>query len=115
MNDLISRQAAKDAFMKATADGDKVEFCWWVLDAVPTIDPVKHGKWIVIPQRCENQTFDECKCSVCGTVEYFNSGWKKFIYCPNCGARMEWRIRIISELIDFMFSIMNEQKRTGEI
>lgn len=59
------------------------------LDALPTIDPVKHGKWIVIPQRCKNQEFDECKCSVCGTVEYFNSGWKKFSYCPNCGARMD--------------------------
>lgn len=55
----------------------------------PTVDLVKHGEWMVIPQRCENQTFDECKCSVCGTVEYFNSGWKKFNYCPTCGARMD--------------------------
>lgn len=51
--------------------------------------PVKHGKWIVIPQRCENQTFDECKCSVCGVVEYFNAGWEKFNYCPSCGAMMD--------------------------
>ena len=51
MDDLISRQAAKDAFMNATADGDKVEFCWWVLDRVPNIDPVKYGKWNVIKKR----------------------------------------------------------------
>jgi len=42
--DLISRQAAKNAFMKATGDGDKVEFYWQVLDSVPTIDLVKHEK-----------------------------------------------------------------------
>lgn len=46
MDDLISRQAAKDAFMKATADGDKVEFCWWVLDGLPTIEPIRCGECI---------------------------------------------------------------------
>ena len=51
MDDLISRQAAKDAFMNASADGDKVEFCWWVLDRVPNIDPVEHGEWIPCSER----------------------------------------------------------------
>lgn len=66
----------------------------WVSDIVindaPTIDavPVKYGKWVDVMTE-EWCTFDECKCSVCGVVEYFNKGWKKFSYCPNCGANME--------------------------
>lgn len=48
----------------------------------------KRGKWIVIMNE-PNITFDECKCSECGVVEYFNKGWKKFNFCPNCGAEME--------------------------
>ena len=61
-----------------------------VIDEAPVIDavPVKHGEWVVVMAE-EWCTFDECKCSVCGVVEYFNKGWKKFSYCPNCGARME--------------------------
>ena len=60
------------------------------IDKMPTIDavPVKHGEWkdVMTEPWC---TFDECKCSVCGVVEYFNKGWKKFNYCPNCGAKMD--------------------------
>ena len=47
----------------------------------------KSGKWVVIMDE-PTITFDECKCSECGAVEYFNKGWKKFKYCPNCGAEM---------------------------
>lgn len=103
MTDLISRQAAIDALderCESECEYSKKQrsvmcnACYLgsakeVVENLPTIDPVKHGKWMVIPQRCDNQTFDECKCSVCGVVEYFNSGWKKFSYCPNCGARMD--------------------------
>lgn len=58
------------------------------LEEVPTIEP-KKGKWITLPPQFINITFDECKCSECGVVEYFNAGWKKFNFCPNCGARMD--------------------------
>ena len=57
-------------------------------EMVQTVEPVRRGKWIVSPRE-EWETFDECICSVCNTVEYFNVGWKRFNYCPNCGARME--------------------------
>lgn len=43
------------------------------------------GRWIVR----NNDYIDDCECSECGCVEYFNKGWKRFNYCPNCGARME--------------------------
>ena len=37
--DLISRQAAIDAFMTATADGDKAEWCKWVINQLPSAQP----------------------------------------------------------------------------
>lgn len=58
------------------------------LDNAPTVEERKTGEWIEKPKE-EYQTFDECVCSNCGVVEYFNNGWKRFNYCPNCGARME--------------------------
>lgn len=48
-----------------------------------SIEERKVGEWIVIMDE-PNITFDECKCSECGVVEYFNKGWKKFNYCPSC-------------------------------
>lgn len=61
-----------------------------ILNECPAADvaEVRHGRWIVLGEQIENQTFDECKCSECGCVEYFNKGWKHFNYCPNCGADM---------------------------
>lgn len=107
MKDLISRQAAKDAFTKATGDGDKVEFCWGVLDSVPTIDPaenggcwgcqcdllgqapVKHGKWQSTDDGWDGIYYvcSECGCPwtlIDGTP--YDNGMN---YCPNCGARMK--------------------------
>lgn len=45
----------------------------------------KHGHWIEVDTQC----IDETKCSNCGVVEYFDKGWKRFNYCPNCGAKMD--------------------------
>lgn len=39
MTDTISRQAAIDAFMTATSDGDKFDWCKWVLKQVPSAQP----------------------------------------------------------------------------
>lgn len=89
--------------MSRLIDADKLKehYSWWaaseegkevkrifdeIVDLQPTVE--KHGHWIVILAE-EWCTFDECKCSVCGAVEYFNKGWKKFNHCPNCGAKME--------------------------
>lgn len=38
MNDHIERQAAIDAFLRATADGDKFEWCESVLKSVPSVE-----------------------------------------------------------------------------
>ena len=45
----------------------------------------KRGKWIVM----NDEYVDACKCSECGCIEYFNKGWKRFNFCPNCGAEIE--------------------------
>lgn len=50
----------------------------------PTVEP-KHGHWIEV----DTQYIDKTKCSNCGVVEFFNKGWKRFNYCPNCGAKMD--------------------------
>ena len=44
----------------------------------------KSGKWIVM----NDDYIDDCKCSECGCIEYFNRGWKRFNFCPSCGAKM---------------------------
>lgn len=46
----------------------------------------KQGEWEVEEQNEDWKTFDTCRCSECGAIEYFNKGWKKFSYCPSCGA-----------------------------
>jgi len=78
MDELISRQLAIDAFMTATADGDKFEWCEWVLRQLPSAQP-KCGRWIVTG-------FMEVKCSLCGAIQHELEDTN---YCPNCGARME--------------------------
>ena len=48
------------------------------IDAMPTIEPVKHGTW----------TEDKftCTCSECGST-YWRRGGLNWNYCPNCGSR----------------------------
>lgn len=110
MSDLISRQALyeKTAEWEAQAlhmvevylhDEDMTEWRKWSAilkersafkhDVADAPSAERHGRWVVLEEQIENQTFDECKCSKCGCVEYFNKGWKHFNYCPNCGSRMD--------------------------
>lgn len=53
------------------------------LDEAPTIEaePVKHGRWIDIPDKPE---WDQKQCSICGDIRCCQGK-----YCPNCGARMD--------------------------
>lgn len=94
--DALREKMFHEAFEKDSQDQKWDSGCWIryhmfenAVDSIPTADVVerKRGKWIVIMNE-SNITFDECKCSECGVVEYFNKGWKKFKFCPNCGAEM---------------------------
>ena len=48
------------------------------LEDAPTIDPVKHGRWI------EHGKNDN-RCSLCGWGVWVNTN----NFCPNCGAKMD--------------------------
>lgn len=108
MNDLISRQAAYDTL---TAYYHHKHFSQHIalkdaLDKVPSIDPIKRGKWV--DDRWEYQPV----CSVCRhpaeiievdghlvdcndpsgeTGGYYRIDTDVFLspYCPYCGAQME--------------------------
>ncbi len=102
MTDLISRQAAINAlewektYCTAYRDGytpanvfekynagitDGIK----ALKRLPTIDPVKRGKWLLheYPDGYYHTECSECG-AVYGEMVYFS---KKAHYCPNCGAR----------------------------
>ena len=56
------------------------------IKAQPTIDPVKHGRWI----HGSSSENIRVTCSECGyKVNYFWDSWQDAKYCPNCGARMD--------------------------
>lgn len=53
-----------------------------LIDNAPTIDPVKPGRWV--------EHDDDMECSECGeTWNYVDNCTETFVYCPNCGAKME--------------------------
>ena len=85
MNDLISRRAAIKAIddlpncYNGYSDTYDKAYIIGVLEELPTIDPVKHGKWIPVDEK--NDAFD---CSECDAMVL-----RRYNYCPNCGARMD--------------------------
>ena len=52
-----------------------------VIKSMPTIDPVKHGRWNGGADEDQDEVYI---CSECGEVLYWKAN-----YCPNCGARMD--------------------------
>lgn len=100
--DSIERQAAIEAFMTATSDGDKFDWCKWVLKQVPSAQP-KKGKWIYDYDKDEAPFFMQgWKCSACGKRQTYGEA----PFCMYCGAEMEHsdgyeeRQRKLRELIE---------------
>lgn len=103
MSELISKQALKNAltnwqmeYAEKGKDVERFETLGAVFDLVnvfPTIDHVKHGKWIK-----DKDVYSLYKCTACNGLCTV-AGWancipeeqmyKSFKYCPNCGAKME--------------------------
>lgn len=54
------------------------------IDHIPTVDvaPVVHGRWQII-----RWSKASC-CSRCG-IEFDFGNEEEFLFCPNCGAKME--------------------------
>lgn len=53
------------------------------IDDMPTVDPVKHGRWVEHDSSIKDVPTEAC--SECGEWSY---GYNEK-YCPNCGARMD--------------------------
>lgn len=75
-----------DEYIEKLRDRIRIEPTWdhsglriaiFELHNMPTIDPVKHGKWVM-----QGAAYG---CSLCGegVIHPFHN------YCPNCGARMD--------------------------
>ena len=59
------------------------------IDAQPTVDSVRHGKW----KQWDSYGFDETyECTACGESFVLIEGTpitNGYKYCPNCGAKMD--------------------------
>lgn len=57
------------------------------IDNAPTIDPVKHGRWVKLDM---HPHLADHKCTACGESAYVPTcmGEPMYLFCPNCGALM---------------------------
>ena len=88
MIELISRKAALETvktLSKRCDTGDISDLTSCLIVAfqdLPTIDPVKHGKWMT-------EDGKTTVCSSCGDIWGRTDFVLKYLrYCPNCGAKM---------------------------
>lgn len=97
---LVDADALRDAMYHEAFETDSDMQRWdsgcWIrykmfekaIESAPTIDPVKHGKWIYnLPKFTwigNAIDYRRWKCSECEEGSENNSD-----YCPNCGARMD--------------------------
>lgn len=91
MIDPISRQAAIEA---TCYNCTEKEICNGICDdtdrlrELPTIDPIKYGRWISVPHKRDRI------CSICNGNEpykFADENVNIFDYCPHCGAKMDER------------------------
>lgn len=54
------------------------------IDNIPTIDPIRHGRWVYDEERGATGIY--AICTSCNEKIYQTGEFK---YCPNCGANME--------------------------
>ena len=89
MTEYIERKALRDTLYDAdaiTMNGVKI------LNQFPASDvaPIRHGRWEqVIPSKSAAKWSNKVSCSVC-----HSAGYKRFNYCPNCGAKMDLEVLI---------------------
>lgn len=87
---LIDADALRIAIDKLEAESDMPEmwhkgiaFAVNRIVHAPTVDPIKHGHWIV------NDNHHTCRCSCCENVELIDWALEQAKYCPLCGAKMD--------------------------
>lgn len=89
MTDLISRQAAIEAIGEVHPLDYNGQAILTRLKELPTIDPVKHGKWVK-REGSDWEWAQEYNCSECRKYRLVVTPkeWE-WNYCPNCGAKMD--------------------------
>ena len=92
MSDLISRSALlKEIRERAGMWKQTAEVFCEVIEGQPTVEavPVVHGEWL------QTRFANEYLCSKCWGVSYAQltkTGFKKFDFCPKCGADMRKKV-----------------------
>ena len=95
---LKKEESIKGELIVRNIDADRLKEVLWrnfghtggafvleqLIDAQPTINAIKQGKWLPICEDWRKQ-MEGNECSECG-YKYFGDAYK---YCPNCGAEME--------------------------
>ena len=114
MDDLISRAAAIDAIVSATAFPDaeyiknlcqnpanSEDWLGGVCDAINAVEevnavdaaPVVHGRWIKMTGMMPPEYHGHYECSECQWhMKGLRNSWtreEELFYCPNCGAKMK--------------------------
>lgn len=85
--DTLMREFAE--FVRESNNSDFAKVPTWndavsLLGSAPTIDPVKHGKWIWQDSPVFGNPYGSYMCPLCQ-----NTMPHKTNYCPNCGAKMD--------------------------
>lgn len=65
--------------------------CAWmerIIQEIPSVGTVeiRHGEWKKATSREKSYMYN---CSVCGKIAYYCGVRCGYIYCPNCGAKMD--------------------------
>lgn len=76
----------KENFLAGT--GYEAQAAWKKdIDAMPTIEERKKGKWIIEPHDVKNDIWVH-RCGACLKVTMLGGHKPRFDFCPNCGADM---------------------------
>ena len=62
-----------------------------IVDAIPAEDvaPIKHGQWIKMTGMMPPEFHGHYECSLCEWHGKYNTKETHYLYCPNCGAKMD--------------------------
>lgn len=94
MAEYIEREAAMSAFLAEPPDAHYPGWYAGLLENLPAADvaPVVHGRWVPVD---EVPPCGEWRCMACGNTRIFVWDMSTddmrdcYVYCPNCGARMD--------------------------
>lgn len=90
MDELISRRALLEAMKQSIAYRMKAQGMDKVVGMVqnaPTIEPVRHGRWVEKEYVIDDEIFEAVVCGECEANRVAGLGLAK--YCYVCGARMD--------------------------